>query len=1208
LAQIICNNAYPQDKVRWGRDAHINEAIRNDSLQDLFIIVPTGKIIRYLRSVITKAYYTKHNKPVTKLNLFTLQSFVKYCYGRLFPPFKYRIISDAYQFALFEEAAESANLNFYKVNSRSQGHVLQRLASIVFGLKEDGITPESLRKDISEIELYEKYEIEPAKLGDIAILFEEYERILGDKFLDFPALLRLTINRMIHENAIIDKQAETSFPELFPEIKATELFPEGTHIFMSGFSEFKPPETMFLSLFAKHKIPFGIQIDYDVKNGPLFGNLEDSIIHLTKAGNRLLSQDETPKNEGNEAASVFLRRWLFNRERETRTNKLNDIIKIVQADDRSDEVRSIAKLIRYLNLIEQVPLPEICICCRQPELYSGLFREKFNEYRIPVNISDRFSLAVSPVVTAIFSLMDIVLKGYTYRDIHKALHNPFLSFDKINNKSDRNDFDAINLLNFAQKLRITGGHRTTAEKSWELRLKQHVDYLYDRLISLNDSYADTTEIESAQMNLVAAKKAYSDFIHLKSLIKWQNTAILPDECSAIIKDRIIKEFSIPENISRGTNNIKFGKDVPDRFEQLKKLEDLEKSARALATFTGLLDEMTYILKDRYPGKKFNLDFYARKLKSAVSACRYQVHEKPAYGVTVTSIEQTREIPYKVMILCGAVDNEFPIAYKPESFLGKELPDTEIRHLQSERMLFFQFLVNAPAMLDAGSRKIYLFYPKQSESLELVRSRFIDSLIKICDFKDNDYLIDLSKARKGDYDSGPESDNDTDSISDKTSSKYPEQWVSAICSKNEVLNIIGRKYGGRIIGNYNELLFDRVMDASNAIGLADESEFIQNFVRNRNGSVTDRVRTNDLSADEKKYLERFRTNGVSISELETYAGCPFKFFVYYILKIKEPVSHELSISSQEQGSVIHQILYKFFTTLQLDHDKSSPITKISTAGNLPPLIPVVLDPREYENYRHLLLHIANEELEAIRFAHPFYAIEEEEILGNDRKVGSLELWLQSELDRVAGNWQFQPGLFEFAFGTRTHSGKLANLPPVKIDDNLIVKGKIDRIEFLHDGNELYYLVADYKSSFNYLPNNRDISLGIAFQVPLYLAASEIFLKEYYSLDSIPSGGVYYSLNPQYDRTNKKVIHCRFLMFLPGMPPGVFAEPDKKGKYVLNDPNMYDLLIKEALDHAINYLSEISGGEFPVDPQSNAQCKFCKLKSLCRVDEKEIFNYS
>jgi len=275
-------------------DGIIRYAVQMDSLDDIILIVPTGKMVRKYQMSFLRKYFESSHKPCSKPNIFTLQNFIGNCFNSLLDSRKFRIISEAYRLALFEEAIEKGGLNYFVREGRKPSNtVLKRLADLVYGLKEDGITLSDINKDLDNPD-DSVFDIDRFK--DIQKIYNCYQQLLGEKYLDYPEMLKLLNNLITKEINKSPIDALNLFEELNIESNPlNKIFPKNPIILLFGFSEFKQPEIDFLSKFAKALLPFAINIDFSEINGPLFGNLRDTLWTLEVAGFKRKNLDGNEK-------------------------------------------------------------------------------------------------------------------------------------------------------------------------------------------------------------------------------------------------------------------------------------------------------------------------------------------------------------------------------------------------------------------------------------------------------------------------------------------------------------------------------------------------------------------------------------------------------------------------------------------------------------------------------------------------------------------------------------------------------------------------------------------------------------------------------------------------------------------------------------------------------------------------------------------------
>lgn len=212
--------------------------------------------------------------------------------------------------------------------------------------------------------------------------------------------------------------------------------------------------------------------------------------------------------------------------------------------------------------------------------------------------------------------------------------------------------------------------------------------------------------------------------------------------------------------------------------------------------------------------------------------------------------------------------------------------------------------------------------------------------------------------------------------------------------------------------------------------------------------------------------------ISPSRLETYATCPFRFFLSYLLRlapVEEPDLLE-RIESLERGALVHDVLQRFLTECGAD-DPPSPARR-------------------------------EEHLARLR------AIAEEECADREQRglVGYPLLWqvdrraimedLTTWYDREVAERDdaLRPGAFELRFGPKwTHDREdspLSTDDPVPLQaDGLTLRfqGRIDRIDWSPDRSA--FRVVDYKTG-KCPGHHKDDRLagGRALQLPIYLLAA------------------------------------------------------------------------------------------------------------------------
>jgi ATP-dependent helicase/nuclease subunit B len=267
---------------------------------------------------------------------------------------------------------------------------------------------------------------------------------------------------------------------------------------------------------------------------------------------------------------------------------------------------------------------------------------------------------------------------------------------------------------------------------------------------------------------------------------------------------------------------------------------------------------------------------------------------------------------------------------------------EINHQIEERYRFYQALC-------CWRKKLYLTSPKQDERKELVESNFLAEFERL-------FLPEIKTAK--DY-------------SDK------------IYSKEELLIYTGEKGTDSLrkifSGSEFELSIEQIDKSINVDKIRRESPFGDSEFT---GSIY-----KQLSPLAKQEIDALKEKEYSISQLETYAKCPYRYFAQRILMLKEVEEPTEEIEAIEMGSILHKILYEFYKELR---NRNIVLNKA--------------DKKELEEAEVLIFAVAEKNIEKANFRSPVAFFEKEKILGiNGDRKNSIYKILEEEVNL----WRFVP---------------------------------------------------------------------------------------------------------------------------------------------------------------------------------------------------------
>lgn len=649
------------------------------------------------------------------------------------------------------------------------------------------------------------------------------------------------------------------------------------------------------------------------------------------------------------------------------------------------------------------------------------------------------------------------------------------------------------------------------------------DYYYKSLLrALNSSFIHLPEINIDNLQLIATefkvisgKNNWNEILSINNLNDFDESHVTLEQIQNASKDfKVISNLLVPFECDSSVDefyekliNLILQLKIP--FNILTYVNEQEVNSRALTTFLDTLKEVfTLIKNEESEATKHSILFYLKLIRTICSWSRFNLKEKSNYGVLVTSIEEIRGLKFDYIFIGGLIEGIFPTKYTPQIFRSSSFRKKALEHYLKERFLFYKAVTSF-------NKKLYLSYHLITNKNELVKSNFLDAF---------ELLFKTGKINKTNF------------------SKYIFTEEQAQINYNFIndKNI-----------SYNKDVINKSITIHN---LRINSPFDKNVY---NGYLlSDESLTNEELIN---YFLNFKNKQFSITQLEQYALCPFKYFIENILSINNIEEPTEDIEPIELGRILHKILFEFYTTIKI---------KGITIQNC--------DDEVFEKSKEIIMKIANHNVEKSIFKSPVNFYEKEKILGIDGNFEQSILFqfLKTERESKA----YIPQFFEVAFGKVQKDGsdeELYSEQPVNID-GIKLRGKIDRIEINYENKS--FNVVDYKLSGK-KPTQYEIADGISLQLPFYLYATEELLsknfKEYYS----PNEMIIYSLKFKSDKFGKMKVS------LP------------KGKNI-------NEVINDSINYIKNYVEAISNAEFhlsKVKKREKIACKNCNYFSICRIDE-------
>lgn len=666
------------------------------------------------------------------------------------------------------------------------------------------------------------------------------------------------------------------------------------------------------------------------------------------------------------------------------------------------------------------------------------------------------------------------------------------------------------------------------------------DYYYKNIFrAFNSKFFKELDVDVANLNFIA-----SELKIVSGLYNWKNSIAntlenkFGDErkISDTKLERALKDLlKIEERLKPFLTKQK-PKDFFHRLLQLVTNSNISKEVLrtneknreenivGLTTFLETIEEILELIDLQHESKKeFSLSYYLDQIKTACGWARFNVKGRSDYGVLVTSVNEIRGLKFDHLFIAGLNEGNFPTRFNPEIFFSGSFAKKENTHQTEERFHFYQTLTS-------WEKELYLSYSLTNGEKELVKSNFLS---EFSNQFDNEF-IDKSTFEN---------------------TAYNIEDVHIYAAKNLSIN--------SKISPLNGLTESDIEELRNKIEVSKTRIQNPHSISDYNGFIS--------SGDDEKHREVLKSisdREYSITQLETYAKCPFKYFMQYVLGLTQTSDPTEEVEAVEMGSVLHKIMYEFYTRVR-ERDIS-----ISNC-----------DDNTFQQLVDLIFQIGKENLSSPIFASEITFFDKEKILGvnGDKKESILYKFLLKEREDKPLP---KPSYFEVAFGdigSRIKDEKLISTAPIGTE-KVTFKGKIDRIDVSSEDNS--FDVIDYKLSMTSKPTSNDINRGISLQLPLYLfAAQKLFEQNKISLN--PSEAFLYSLKFSETEFGKNKISL------------ISRKSD-------NQEEMKKL-IDETLGKIESYVERIIKGEFPLtdlEDRETKVCRYCDFRKICRIDETEL----
>lgn len=342
---------------------------------------------------------------------------------------------------------------------------------------------------------------------------------------------------------------------------------------------------------------------------------------------------------------------------------------------------------------------------------------------------------------------------------------------------------------------------------------------------------------------------------------------------------------------------------------------------------------------------------------------------------------------------------------------------------------------------------------------------------------------------------------------------------------------------------------------------------------------------------------------SVNRLESYAACPYAFFLRHGLRI-EPIAFD-DVRPQDIGNLLHDVVYAMVEELSQQDVAHLSMEDVQR---------LVRD--KFEEVLHRPLYRAMD-ADALR------RIRSRDLARYVDVVGEI-LWRQMERS------QFRPHALEWSFGLGED-----DMPAFRIEGDdgseIELRGRVDRVDVFETEHVRWYRIFDYKTRSGQRLDPTNIYYGLQLQLLAYAAVVGQLLSD--DKPALPAGVYYMPLVTQPDLLDGpldaskahddvlKVYRAEGYMAaddaviaamdadLPRRQSMLFKEVYKQDGSLLKTAKVWTAKewsnVLEAVQARIKKLAaDIKTGKVPVRPylrqRADRACNFCSYNSICQFE--------
>lgn len=1035
-------------------------------------------------------------------------------------------------------------LKVYQRASDQQGFY-QILEDMITELKRYCYAPQDLQKIRQEVASpviaaeKQRGEVLSDKLHDLQLIYADLEEALAGQYIDSEDSMQLLSEKIPQADVLQDAE-----------------------VWVDGFYTFTPQELLVLGALMKQCRRVSIALTLDSAHE---GAMPDvmALFRPTAVTHRKLQEAAVEAGIAIEEPFVFDKSKRFGEHHELAHLQAHyekrppkpfegdaEGLSMMAAVNRRSEVEGAAREIIRLVRDEGMRYRDIAFLVRDLGTYQDLVETIFSDYGIPVFLDQKRTMLHHPLIEFIRSSLDVIEQNWRYEAVFRCVKTDLL-FPPEAGKVDQLREDMDKLENYVLAHGIHG-KRWTDSKPWEYRR-------YHGLDGVDVPQTDAEKRIEAQINQ-SREMIVAPLSRLqRDLKKAQTTS---DRCRVLFL--YLEALEVPQKIETWRN----------RAEDGGRLEEAREHDQVWTAVIELLDQMVEMIGE----EDVSSDVFVKMMETGLDSMRFSLVPPALDQVLVGSLDRTRSVDVKNVLVLGANDGVLPAKPDEDGFLSEEErgwlenEGFELAPGSRQRLLDEEFLIYLA--LTGAKEQLWISYPlADDEGKSLQPSILINHLKSIFPAVKEGLIL----AEPGEADR-------------KTELSYISGARQAL---SYALGQIRQWKRGYLIAPiwwdvYNWLV---------------RQEDWQDHGRRLFGGLFYRNRENRLSRDtsQKLYGETIQA---SVSRMERFGSCPFQQFASHGLRLQEREIYRLE--APDIGQFFHSALSMMTDYLRKENKDWGSLNDVECA-------------QLTETFVNQLTPKLQREILLSSNRHHYLARKLKEVVERTATV-------LRDHAKVSG---FSPVGLELPFGPK------AKLPPIQFGlangSKMEIIGRIDRVDAAEGSQGMLLRVIDYKSSLTTL-SLTEVYFGIALQMLTYLDVVLTHSEQWLGREADPAGVLYFHVhNPMLQQSkaldsgeiadklfkdfkmkglvlaDEESVRMMDSSLASGYSEVVPVGMKKSGEFYSNSSVAGREQFSGLRDYVRGVIrrigTDLTDGEIDVSPyklKNNIPCTFCSFKSVCQFD--------